>query len=98
VCAGQLGESDAEQPLRAVYLWQQSPDILPAMSKRLVDIDDELLDEATKVLGTPTMKETVNRSLEAVVIAARRRRHADRLETMRNLDLAKPKVMSGAWR
>jgi Arc/MetJ family transcription regulator len=68
------------------------------MSKRLVDIDDELLDEATKVLGTPTMKETVNRSLEAVVIAARRRRHADRLETMRNLDLAKPKVMSGAWR
>jgi Arc/MetJ family transcription regulator len=68
------------------------------MSKRLVDIDNDLLDEATTVLGTSTMKETVNRSLEAVVLAARRRRHADRLETMRNLDLAKPKVMSGAWR
>ncbi len=68
------------------------------MSKRLVDIDDELLDEAATVLGAATMKETVNRSLEAVVLAARRRRHADRLEAMRELDLAKPKVMSGAWR
>jgi Arc/MetJ family transcription regulator len=68
------------------------------MSKRLVDIDDELLDEAATVLNAATMKETVNRSLEAVVLAARRRRHADRLEAMHDLDLAKPKVMSGAWR
>jgi len=69
-----------------------------AVSKRLVDIDDEVLDEATKVLGASTMKETVNRSLEAVVLADRRRRHADRLQAMRNLDLANPRVMSGAWR
>jgi len=68
------------------------------VSKRLVDIDDEVLDEATKVLGASTMKETVNRSLEAVVLADRRRRHADRLQAMRNLDLANPRVMSGAWR
>jgi Arc/MetJ family transcription regulator len=68
------------------------------MGKRLVDIDDELLGEAAVILGASTMKETVNRSLEAVVLAARRRRHADRLEAMRNLDLAKPRVMSGAWR
>jgi Arc/MetJ family transcription regulator len=73
-------------------------DILGDVSKRLVDIDDDLLDEATAVLGASTMKETVNRSLEAVVVAARRRRHADRLETLRDLDLAKPRVMSGAWR
>lgn len=68
------------------------------MSKRLVDIDDDLLDEAAALLGTSTMKQTVNRSLEEVVLAARRKRHADRLETMRDLDLAKPRVMSGAWR
>ena len=68
------------------------------MSKRLVDIDDDLLAEATSVLGASTMKEAVNRSLEAVVLAERRRRHADRLESMRDLDLAKPRVMSGAWR
>lgn len=68
------------------------------MSKRLVDIDADLLEEATAILGASTMKEAVNRSLEEVVLAARRRRHADRLQSMRNLDLAKPKVMSGAWR
>jgi Arc/MetJ family transcription regulator len=68
------------------------------MSKRLVDIDDELLEEASAILGAPTMKETVNRSLETVVLAARRRRHAQRLEAMEGLDLDKPRVMSGAWR
>ena len=68
------------------------------MSKRLVDIDDELLDAASAVLGAATMKETVNRSLEAVVLVARRRSHADRLESMHGLDLDKPRVMSGAWR
>ena len=35
------------------------------MSKHLVDIDDDLLAEATSVLGASTMKEAVNRSLEA---------------------------------
>ena len=68
------------------------------MSKRLVDIDDALLAAASEVLGTSTMKDAVNRSLESVVLAARRRRHADRLEAMRGLDLDEPSVMSGAWR
>ena len=68
------------------------------MSKRLVDIDDDLLEHATAILGASTMKETVNRSLEAVVLAARRHRHAERLATMRGLDLADPAVMAGAWR
>lgn len=68
------------------------------MSKRPVDIDNELLEEASAVLGASTMKEAVIRSLEAVVVAARRRRHADRLESMAGLDLDKPKVMSGARR
>jgi hypothetical protein len=44
------------------------------------------------------MKEAVNRSLESVVLAARRRRHGKRLETMEGLDFDKPKVMAGAWR
>jgi len=68
------------------------------MSKRLVDIDDALLAEATAILGASTMKEAVNSSLEAVVLAARRRQHADRLAAMRGLDLDKPNVMSRAWR
>jgi Arc/MetJ family transcription regulator len=68
------------------------------MTKRLVDIDDELLQEASAILEAPTMKEAVNRALESVVLVARRRSHAERLETMRGLDLNDPKVMAGAWR
>ena len=68
------------------------------MSKRLVDIDDDLLEQATAILGASTMKETVNRSLEAVVLTARRHRHAERLANMRGIDLADPAVMAGAWR
>jgi Arc/MetJ family transcription regulator len=68
------------------------------MSKHLVDIDNDLLAEATSILGASTMKEAVNRSLESVVLAARRRSHADRLEAMAGLDLDDPSVMSGAWR
>jgi Arc/MetJ family transcription regulator len=68
------------------------------VSKHLVDIDDDLLAEATTTLGASTMKETVNRSLESVVLAARRRNHADRLTAMAGLDLDDASVMSGAWR
>ena len=68
------------------------------MSKRLVDIDDDILRMATTVLGAKTMKEAVNRALESVVIAERRRRHAARLISQRGLDLDDAKVMAGAWR
>jgi Arc/MetJ family transcription regulator len=68
------------------------------MSKRLVDIDDDLLAVATKLLGATTMKEAVNRSLEEVVLGDRRRRHADRLASMKGLDLDNNEVMAGAWR
>lgn len=63
-----------------------------------MDIDDDLLQEVTKILGTSTMKETVNRALEEVVLLARRHQYADRLASMKGLDLDKPKVMRGAWR
>ena len=68
------------------------------MTKRLVDIDDDLLQEATSVLRASTMKEAVHRALESVVVADRRRRHAQRLAGMQGLDLDKPEVMAGAWR
>lgn len=68
------------------------------MTKRLVDIDDALLEEATRILGAVTMKEAVNRSLNEVVLAARRQQHADRLSDPGALDLADPEVMAGAWR
>lgn len=68
------------------------------MSKRLVDIDDRLLDEAAAILGADTMKATVNRALEEVVHAALRRRHVERLVSGAGTDLADADTMSGAWR
>jgi Arc/MetJ family transcription regulator len=68
------------------------------MAKRLVDIDDPLLHAARRALGTSTMKDTVNRALEEVVRAARRRQHVARLARGQGLDLADPEVMSRAWR
>jgi predicted nucleic acid-binding protein len=71
------------------------------VSKRLVDIDEDLLQEASGILGASTMKETVNRALEAVVVADRRRRLGDyegALEERGGLDLAPitPAVMATA--
>ncbi len=68
------------------------------VTKRLVDIDDDLLARAREILGTPTMKDTVNGALQEVVNLELRRRHADQLATMAGLDLDDPDVMSGAWR
>lgn len=64
----------------------------------MVDIDDKLLEQARHILETATMKDTVNRSLEEVVRAERRRRHAQRLAGMEGLDIDDDEVMNGAWR
>ncbi len=68
------------------------------MAKRLVDIDDALLERARNVLGVETMKDTVNAALQEVVRIDLLRRHADRLTKMEGLDLNDPDVMAGAWR
>jgi Arc/MetJ family transcription regulator len=68
------------------------------MTKRLVDIDDDLLEVARAYLGTTTLKETVNEALRE--IKARRDREeevawwaSDPLPDLRN-----PEVMDSAWR
>jgi Arc/MetJ family transcription regulator len=69
-----------------------------AVTKRLIDVDDQLLDKAQTALGTRTMKDTVNQALAEVTKAQARRRHAERLARMDGLDLADAKTMAGAWR
>ncbi len=68
------------------------------MTKRLVDIDDELLSEARSILDGATMKETVNSALKQLIDAELRRHHLRRLETGLGTDLADDDIMSGAWR
>lgn len=70
------------------------------MTKRLVDIDDEVLDDARRVLGTRTLKDTVNAALSETVTAARRRAStSEDLQRVGRLlrDLADPEVMASAW-
>ena len=70
------------------------------MTKRLVDIDDEVLEQARRALGTRTLKDTVNRSLEQ---AASDAYHG--VITTEDLaafaaaarDLGDPEVMARAW-
>ena len=68
------------------------------MTKRLVDIDDDLLAEARVLTGATTMKEAVNAALQDVIDGELRRRHLRRLEAGAGIDLADDEVMRGAWR
>jgi len=68
------------------------------VTKRLVDINDDLLDRAREILGAETMKATVNGALDELVRMDLRRQHAERLASMRGLDLDNAEIMARAWR
>ena len=68
------------------------------MTKRLVDIDDDLLAEVRVLTGAVTMKEAVNAALQQVIDGELRRRHLRRLEALTGTDLADEEVMRDAWR
>ncbi len=72
------------------------------MTKRLVDIDDESLGEAKRILGTDTIKDTVNTALRETIRAVERRKHVDR-DSLRRFteatkDLGDEEIMADAWR
>jgi Arc/MetJ family transcription regulator len=63
-----------------------------------VEIDEEKLDHAKTILGTSTIRDTVDRAFDEVIIHEARRRAIDQLVRMEGLDLDKPAVMEKAWR
>jgi Arc/MetJ family transcription regulator len=68
------------------------------MTKRLIDVDDNLIQQAKAYFGTETLKDTVNAALGE--IAARKSRQ-DELAWWRTdplPDLRNPEVMKNAWR
>jgi Arc/MetJ family transcription regulator len=70
------------------------------MTKRLVDIDDAILDEARRALGTTTLKDTVNESLRSAVQTHRRRSlTAEDIAAFveASEDLRNPEIMAKAW-
>ena len=75
-------------PVWVLYPNQRS-DILPLMAKRLVDIDDALLERARSIAGTDTIKATVSAALQRLVDDEKVRRHIQRLRGSGALDLAR---------
>ena len=72
--------------------------------KTTVDVDRELADEAAAILGTRSLKDTVNTALREVVAAKYRRQLADRIRAgtlavpsqQEYEELRRPKLPEGA--
>lgn len=69
-----------------------------ATRKTSLEIDDELFDDVRGILGTSTLRDTVQEAFLRVTREAARREEIDALSTMRGMDLHKPRIMSRAWR
>ncbi|MEK6620704.1 MAG: type II toxin-antitoxin system VapB family antitoxin [Chloroflexota bacterium] len=67
------------------------------MSKTTVDVNDEKVEAAREILGTRTLRDTIDRALDSVLAVAARRRLIERLERMEGLELNDPEVMASAW-
>ena len=65
--------------------------------KTSLAIDDTLAGQAAIVLGTRSLRETVQRALEEVVARDLQLRHLERLERG-EFELLDPQVMAEAWR
>ena len=73
------------------------PEISSAMTKRLIEVDDEKLDAVRRLLGTRTLRATVDEAFEEVLALDRRRRA---LLAERGVDanaLADSDARRGAW-
>jgi Arc/MetJ family transcription regulator len=62
-----------------------------------VEIDEELLAAAQRILETKTIKDTIEAAFREVVRIEARRQDVEALAEMKDLDLSDPDVMAGAW-
>ena len=72
--------------------------ILHSVRKTSVAVDEGLVARARAVLGTRSLRETIQRSLEEVVAQDLRQQHIERLKRGEFADLIDPTAMAGAWR
>lgn len=66
--------------------------------KTSLEIDEELLERVRTLLGTATIRETVDEAFRELLRIQARREEIRALAEMDGLDLADPQVMAGAWR
>ena len=67
------------------------------MTKRLIDVDDEKLDAVRALLGTTTLKATVNTALGEVLALEQRRRALLAEHGVELAELADPAARQTAW-
>ena len=68
------------------------------MRKTSVEVDSALIARVRVLLGTSTIKETIDMALREVECREARRQEIEALSTMDGLDLADREVMAKAWR
>ena len=69
------------------------------MTRTLIDVDDELLEKATDILGVSTKKDAVNAALQEVVLREERAKGIEWLQhTSALVDLLDPEVAERARR
>lgn len=72
-------------------------DILRGMTKRLIEVDDEKLEAVRQLLGTRTLKATVDVALDEVLALDRRRRALLAEREVELKALADPANRQAAW-
>lgn len=66
--------------------------------KTSVEINEELLARAQRILATSTVRETVEKAFREVVRREAQRQEISALTTMEGMDLDDPTIMEKAWR
>lgn len=93
---------DTQQPARAMASRAVAEDAgtyaVTETKITTIEIDQIKFANVKTILGTATLRETVDRSFDEVITRAARERSVQRLQEMNGLDLDKPKVMADAWR
>lgn len=67
------------------------------MTKRLIDVDDDKLEAVKALLGTTTLKATVNAALDEVLALEERRRALLAERGVDLSELANPDARQAAW-
>ena len=68
------------------------------MRKTSVEVDHGLIEQVQLLLGTSSIKDTIDTALREVLRSEARRREIEALTRMDGLDLADEEIMAGAWR
>ena len=68
------------------------------MTKRLIDVDDDKLETVRTLLGTTTLKATVDAALDEVLALDQRRRTLLAERGVELAELADPEARQAAWR